>query len=69
MHYDKDNKYFLIDSTFWNAWVNYVGWEGRQGYGIKPKDIELDIKPEKGNPKKLPSSLEYQSSFYVIPEK
>lgn len=69
MHLPDLKKCYLIDSNFWNAWKNYVGWQGIERKDSQPKDIELDIKPLPGCKKKLSSSLSYLSDFDIIPEK
>jgi len=63
----KGAKYYLINTEFWLAWKQHVGWDKKTGLCIN--DLELDVPIEKGHIVKLSNSLVYPDNFEIIPEK
>jgi hypothetical protein len=63
----KGAKYYLINTEFWNAWREHVGWDRKTG--VRVDDLELDVPVEKGHTTKLSSSLVYPDNFEIVPEK
>jgi len=69
-HLNEGDKYFLIQTKFWQNWIQYVEWPSTKIKILQmDKEIDLDVPREKGFLRKLSSSLVYPNSFILIPEK